>query len=173
MIRKASRADIDAVVRIYDEVHLAEEKGETTTGWIRGVYPVRSTAAEPFERGELFVLEEDGEVLGAGIINRTQVDVYYGAPWEHEAAGDEVCVLHTLVISPRAGRRGLGKRFVAFYEEYARERGWCELRLDTNERNCAARAMYRSLGYKEISVAHTRFNGIPDINLVLLEKHLK
>ena len=38
-IRKAARADLDAVCRIYDQIHTAEERGEATIGWQRGVYP--------------------------------------------------------------------------------------------------------------------------------------
>ena len=170
MIRKAAASDIDAVEKIYDELHQAEEDGTATIGWLRGIYPVRATAEAALKRGDLFVLEEDGEILGAGIINRIQVDVYAGAPWEHEVPEDQVCVLHTLVISPRAKRRGLGKKFACFYEEYAAENGCTELRIDTNERNQPARAMYKSLGYREIDVVPTVFNGIPGVNLVLLEK---
>ena len=97
---------------------------------------------------------------------------YAQARWEHEAADDRVCVLHTLTISPRAGQRGLGRQFVGFYEAYARETGCFELRIDTNERNLVARKMYRKLGYKEIAIVPAVFNGIPDVNLVLLEKYL-
>lgn len=172
MIRKAAASDIDAVEKIYDELHQAEEEGTVTIGWLRGIYPVRGTAEAAMKRGDLFVLEEDGEILGAGIINRIQVDVYAGAPWEHEAPEDQVCVLHTLVISPRAKRRGLGRKFAGFYETYAAENGCTELRIDTNERNLPARAMYRSLGYREIDVVPTVFNGIPGVNLVLLEKRI-
>ena len=32
--------------------------------------------------------------------------------------------------------------------------------------------MYKKLGYREIAVVPTVFNGIPDVNLVLLEKYL-
>ena len=83
-----------------------------------------------------------------------------------------MCVLHTLVISPEASGRGLGKAFVRFYEDYALAHGCRELRMDTNERNAAARAMYRKLGYRETGIVPTVFNGIPDVRLVLLEKHL-
>ena len=47
-----------------------------------------------------------------------------------------------------------------------------ELRIDTNEINLAARGLYGSLGYEEVSIVPTVFNGIPGINLVMLEKHL-
>ena len=38
--------------------------------------------------------------------------------------------------------------------------------------NILARALYKKLGYKEIDIVPTVFNGIPGVNLVLLEKHL-
>lgn len=44
--------------------------------------------------------------------------------------------------------------------------------MDTNERNHVARKMYKKLNYEEIDIVPTVFNGIPDVNLVLLEKYL-
>ena len=171
-IRKAVSADIDAVERIYNEIHQAEKSGKLTTGWIEGVYPVRSTAEAALQRGDLFVLEIENEIRGAGIINQIQVDVYAGAKWKYLAADEEVCVLHTLVVSPRFSGRGYGRGFVKFYEDYAVSHGWIELRIDTNERNLAARSMYHKFGYDEIGVVPTVFNNIPGVNLVLLEKNI-
>ena len=172
IFRAAAASDLPAVAQIYAEIHDAEEAGMLTTGWLRGVYPIAATAEAALRRGDLFVLEADGAVRGAAVINRLQVDVYAGAPWEYAAEDCDVCVLHTLVVSPAAARRGLGRRFVGFYEDYARSLGCTELRIDTNARNAAARAMYAALGYKEIAVVPTVFNGIPGVQLVLLEKHL-
>lgn len=172
MIRKAVYTDLEAVARIYEELHEAEEKGSITVGWNRDIYPVKATAEAALKRDDLFVLEKGGQLLGAGIINQLQVDSYYGAPWEYEAADQEVFVLHTLVISPRAARKGLGRKFAAFFEKYAAQHGVHELRLDTNEKNMAARSMYKKLGYKEIAIVPTVFNGIPNVNLVLLEKQV-
>ena len=170
--READRADLDAVAGIYEEIHTAEEQGIRTTGWQRGVYPTRKTAEESIRRGDLFVLEsEEGKILGAAVINRTQVDVYSVAPWEHET--DAVCVLHTLVISPQAAGKGYGTAFVRFYEDWAKAHALPELRMDTNARNTAALALYRRLGYREIGIVPTVFNGIPGVQLVLLEKNLE
>ena len=171
-IRKASYKDIEAVEKIYDKVHDAEENNGQVTGWIRGVYPVRRTAEEAVSRGDLYVLEENGTILGAAIINNNQVDVYSKGKWMYEAKDREVCVLHTLVISPDVSGKGYGRAFVKFYETHARDTGCMELRMDTNEKNTAARALYNKLGYREIVIVPTVFNGIPDVNLVLLEKHL-
>lgn len=171
-IRKAEWKDIDAIEQIYNDIHTAEESSAQTIGWIRGVYPVRKTAEDALKRGDLFVQEDQGQIVGAGIINQTQVDVYALGEWEHDAKDAEVSVLHTLVISPKASGKGYGKAFIAFYENYAIEHGCMELRIDTNARNVTARAMYKKLGYKEIGIVPTAFNGIPDVQLVLLEKYL-
>lgn len=172
MIRKATMQDIPAVAALYEAIHGEEEAGRTTTGWIRGVYPTRKTAEIALEQEELYVLEEDGEVLAAARLNREQVDVYAQVPWLYEAAEDQVFVLHTLVVSPAASGRGLGSRFVAFYEDLARNLGCPVLRMDTNERNAIARRMYKKLGYREAGIAPCVFNGIPGVGLVCLEKRL-
>lgn len=65
IIRKANENDIDKVEKIYDAIHTAEENGEKTIGWIRGVYPVRATAENALKKDELFVLEDDGEIYGS------------------------------------------------------------------------------------------------------------
>ena len=168
-IREANITDLDAIEKIYDDIHSAEENGIQTIGWIRSIYPTRKTAEESILRGDMFVLEDE-QILGAGIINQAQVEAYFGAPWEYDT--DAVCVLHTLVISPGASGKGYGRAFVEFYERWAKEHGLLELRIDTNAKNTAARAMYRKLGYKEIGIVPTTFNGIPGVDLVLLEKNL-
>lgn len=170
--RKATEKDIDKIEEIYLEIHYLEERGETTTGWVRGVYPVRKTALSSLQRGDLFVLEADGEVKGSAIINKIQVPEYCNGNWRTKAPDDEVMVLHTLVISPKAGRKGYGKYFVEFYENYARKNGCLFLRMDTNEKNVRARAMYKKLGYYEAGIVPCNFNGIENIQLVLLEKTL-
>lgn len=81
-------------------------------------------------------------------------------------------VLHTLVVDPHRKGRGYGKAFVAFYENYAKEHNCVALRMDTNARNAGARNLYHKLGYKEIGIVSCVFNGIPDVQLVCLEKYL-
>ncbi|MGN0311232.1 MAG: GNAT family N-acetyltransferase, partial [Lachnospiraceae bacterium] len=171
-IRKATINDIDAIEKLYDDIHTAEEKGKQTIGWIRDVYPVRATAQMALTRDDLFVLEDVGKIYGTAIINKTQVDSYSEGRWNHDVADSQVCVLHTLVISPDSAGRGYGSAFVEYYENYALDNDCVELRLDTNARNTVARAMYKKLGYTEIGIVKTDFNGISGIDLVLLEKYL-
>ena len=114
-----------------------EEKGLTTTGWIRNIYPTRKTAEDALERNDLFVM-----------------------------------VLHALAVDPYQKNKGYGKAFVAFYENYAKQHNCVALRMDTNIRNTKARNLYKKLGHEETGSINCIFNGIPDVQLVCLEKYL-
>ena len=121
IIRKATEKDIPAIAGIYEEIHAREAAGETTTGWLRNVYPTKETAEASIARDDMFVQEDgQGNIVGTAIINRIQVDCYADGEWEYPAPDDEVMVIHTLIISDREGRRGSGHEFLQFYEEYAK-----------------------------------------------------
>ena len=172
MIRKATLDDLDAISAIYDAIHDREEAGLAVIGWDRAIYPTRASGEAAILAGEMYVLEEEGRVLAAAKINQKQEESYAQGTWTHDAAANEVLVLHTLVVHPEAAGRGIGKRFVAFYEECAARMACPYLRMDTNARNAAARALYKKLGYIEVSIVPCVFNGIAGVNLVLLEKTL-
>lgn len=172
MIRQADKQDVAAIAAIYEAILDQEERGNTTVGWARGVYPTADTAADAVAKGTMFVLEEGGIIVAAAKIDQQQVDVYADCHWEREAPASEVLVLHTLVVDPKSARHGYGRQFVAFYETYAKDHGCRELRMDTNERNTTARALYRGLGYREVGIVPCVFNGISGVRLVCLEKML-
>ena len=90
LIRPAEARDLDAVAGIYNRIHDAEEQGRQTIGWLRDVYPVRQTAQAALDREELYVLETEGAVLGAAILNRTQVITYAQGHWAHDAPEEQV-----------------------------------------------------------------------------------
>lgn len=176
--RKATYDDLDDIVRIYDKSHDAEEAGLTTTGWKRGIYPVRSVAEASLARGDMYVAEltdedhPDPRVIATGVINQIQVDVYADCDWVYKGPDDDVSVLHTLAVDPDARGRGAGPAFVRFWEDLAAEEGCSILRIDTNALNKRARRMYAKLGYIESGIVPTVFNGLKNVDLVMMEKFI-
>ena len=171
-IRVAASSDIDSIEKIYENIHDEEKRGFTTTGWIRDIYPTRETAENALIRKDLFVMEDDNKIVAAAIINQLQVDEYKDASWKYSAKDNEVLVLHCLVVDPHQKNKGYGKAFVAFYENYAKQNNCITLRMDTNALNTRARNLYQKLGYEEIGIVKCIFNGIPNVQLVCLEKYL-
>lgn len=172
MIRRATEQDIGAVVKLYDAILQRQEAGLAHIGWVRGVYPTEQTARQALERNTLFVCEDAGKIVAAAKIDQTQVPEYADCRWKYSAPEHEVMVLHTLVVDPDSPRRGYGKAFVHFYEQYALKHRCRCLRMDTNEINFVARSLYQKLGYREAGIVPCNFNGIPNVRLVCLEKQL-
>ena len=173
MIRKATIKDIDVIVTIYNKVLDLEERGKASIGWQRGVYPTKDTAISALERNDLFAYEgKEGVVQATAIINHNQMESYAKGNWKVDAREKQIMVLHTLVVDPDCSSRGIGREFVAFYEQHAKEQGCTDLRMDTQAKNHVARNLYQQLGYEEIGIVPCDFNGIQGISLVLLEKEI-
>lgn len=172
LIRKAVLGDVDAINAIYLAIHEAEAKGLTTTGWRRGIYPVRQTAEEAIAKGEMYVALENDYIVGAARINKEQPEEYAGGAWQEKVSPSKVMVLHTLVVNPKVKGRGIGGALVKFYEETALKDGSTYLRMDTNVKNLRARALYKSLGFREAGIVESPFHGIKNMQLVCLEKPL-
>lgn len=172
IIRRACQEDIDSVAAIYRLIHEEERAGRYHIGWNPDIYPVRNTAQGAFGRDELFVCEAEGRIVASAIINSRQEDCYREGDWSQGVTDSEVLVLHTLTVDPCVAKGGIGRKFVAFYEDYARSNGYRSLRLDTQTVNTTARRLYPRLGYREAGIVKTDFHGLRAISLVLFEKML-
>ena len=170
--RKATENDINGIEQIYSEIHDYEEQGLLTTGWKRGIYPTRENAEAAVKRQDMYIAELDHQLIAAAVINQEQLDSYKDVNWKSDAPDDEVMVLHTLVLSPKFFGQGLGTAFVLFFEQLAFTENCRYLRLDTNARNEKARALYKRFGYTEAGIVPCTFQGLENIQLVLLEKEL-
>lgn len=170
MFRKATMNDLDQLEELFDRVHTEEEAGRVSTGWIRGVYPTRKTVESAICADDLFVAEADGKIVATGRINTIQMPEYAVVDWVDQVTDDQVMVLHMLAVLPEEQGKGYGPAFERFYEKYSIEQGRPYLRIDTNEKNLRARALYKRLGYRESGIVPCVFNGIDGVHLVCLEK---
>jgi ribosomal protein S18 acetylase RimI-like enzyme len=121
-IRRATRADVDGLVRI-------EERAFTTDR-----IPRRS-----FRR---FVTSRSSALLVA-VRERTLV----GYALVLFRAGAAVARLYSIATAPEVSRRGIGVALLAAAEAAARTRKRTVLRLEVHEKNAAAIRLYRKAGY--------------------------
>lgn len=174
LIYKATQTDCSDIVNLYSSIHDAEESGILNIGWQRNLYPTEKTAIDAIERGDIFVMQIDKKIVATAIINQKQLDCYSNANWQYNVANNDVMVLHTLAVSPFEAKKGYGAAFVRYYEQYANNHYCLVLRMDTQEKNMNARKLYAKLGYQEVDIITVSdgFNGLLNLNLVLLEKRL-
>lgn len=86
---------------------------------------------------EGYLLEQEGETAGYGLLSRT---------FSQEAGGIVVWI-EELYILPEHRGRGLGQQFIAFVESLP---GVARIRFEVEPDNTRALALYRCLGYRQL-----------------------
>lgn len=85
----------------------------------------------------IFILEYEGQPAGYGLVAKTF----------SQESGGYVYWLEELYIMEEYRSRGLGSEFFAYVEQH-KEEGVTRFRLEVEEDNTRARALYERLGYK-------------------------
>ena len=146
-MRQAVPGDMEAVLQLYDGVINRFQAQTGTTAWRKGVYPAEADFQKAIGAGTLYVGELEG-TLAAGMIITQGTDKTYGTPpWRVDAADEETAVIHTLGVSPNAGKRGVGLQMVEGAVALALQKGWKALRLDVLEGNDPAVRLYERAGF--------------------------
>ncbi len=150
-IRPAVPEDVLEVADLLEQVieHL-HRSGKNYPNWHHGKYPTPAVPAAAMARGDLYVAEQDGKIVGTVTINALQAPQYEGMPWRVAAEPEKVRVIHTLATRPAARGSGLSRRLLAYAEELACRQGAVAMRLDTFHQNEPARHIYEKSGYVHI-----------------------
>ncbi len=149
-VRKATMQDAGEVFALYDEIidHYWREISEPS--WKKGVYPTQEYLADAIREGTLYVgLQEDGMAAGM-ILNHHADSGYEGTAWSLEAPEEQVWMVHTLGVHPRATHRGTGQQMVREAMRLGREQGIRTIRLDVIEGNQRANRLYEAVGFRPV-----------------------
>ena len=108
--------------------------------------------------GQCFVAVHGGKVVGtitvAGPHDQASAPWTAPAPWFRDR---DTAHVHQFAVDPALQGQGIGRRLVAQCEQWARDRGYRRIVLDTAEPATRLRAMYRRLGFAD--VGHVQWEG--------------
>ncbi|WP_308637356.1 GNAT family N-acetyltransferase [Paenibacillus silvisoli] len=156
-IVRLTKEDVKSLVLLYREATVSLRK----TGirqWDR-FYPNRFVIGADVRRGTVFGIREEGNVIGAIVVDRRQSGRYGNLRWRDET-GEPACI-HRLAVYPLCQGRGIGRRLLRFAEEHARSAGGSSIRLDVYSGNDGAVGMYRRAGYSEVGVIRFPMRKVP------------
>ena len=129
MIRPARPEDADAIAQIVADAYRSYV---ARLGKPPG--PMLDDYARRVADGQAWVLEEDGTLAGALVLEDT---------------GGGALLIDNVAVAPSAQGKGLGRALIAFAEAEARRRGCREVRLYTNVLMTENLALYGRLGFRE------------------------
>ena len=140
-----------AVAALYDAVCDTLEAGENYPGWAKGDYPTRRDAEMGEAAGELFVAEEEGEIIGTMMLREEQERNARSAPWQQPLEEQEQLTIYTFAVRPDCRGGGVGRALLGYAEAWAKAQGKRALRLDVHEINTPAIKLYESCGFRYIA----------------------
>lgn len=166
-VRKAQAQELQIIVSQYEALLTSEEEHGTYSNWVRGIYPLPSTAQKAYDAGSLFVLEDNGEIVGSMVLNQKQAPEYREVPWHWNFRPEEILVVHTLCIPPRYQGKGYGKILLTFAKGFAEGNDCKGIRQDTWEHNVPAIALYQSSSFQPAGKVLSCLGGTEEQQILL------
>ncbi|MEH7418801.1 GNAT family N-acetyltransferase [Neobacillus drentensis] len=113
-------------------------------------YPNQEYFETALKGENLFVLKNEGQVLGAMVLDEWQTPEWETAQWT-EVQGNPL-ILHSFCVHPSAQGGGYGGKMLQYAEVFAKEQGYPALRLDSFSGNEAAVGFYQKRGYTKTGI---------------------
>ena len=142
-IRRSEKEDVKRVGEFYDAVVKILDEGVNYPLWKYKVYPSEESVRAKTEKGEQYLCEIDGKIVGAFVLNEELQNEY-----RTEAIKDApYMVLHTLAIDPALRNRGLASEIVAFCVETARRESRKAIFAEVIPTNHPAKKLFEKCGF--------------------------
>ena len=163
-VRHADLLDIDEIMKIItDSVKIMNENNNFQ--W-DNTYPTREIFLNDIKEKTLYVVEEDKNILGLGVMNLETPKEYNILEWN---STNTDYVIHRLAAKMNYSRKGVAEFLIIHLEKEAVKKGKKYMRVDTNEKNIKARNLFEKLDYSLIGIIN--LHGKND-NFVCYEKKL-
>ena len=130
MIRRALPEEAEAVRTLSAEAYLPVY----LPLYGRPPMPAREDYAPRIARGKVWVAEIDAELVGVLVLEQLP----------------DYLLVYSIAIRPAFQGQGLAATLLDFTDRHARDTGFSEVRLYTNEKMLRNQAIYRRAGYREI-----------------------
>lgn len=147
-IRTADKNDYIKVRDFYYTLIDNFKDEEIKPGWKKDIYPTQEFLIESIENSELYIGENDEQIIACMVVNHKYNDSYKKIKWSVEAADEELLVIHALGVNHAFWGKGIAKLMVQRVIELAVENGIKTIRLDVLEGNIPAEKTYAKMGFE-------------------------
>ncbi len=146
MIRAAKQEDLPYILKI-TQACARDMISKNIFQW-NEQYPNLAAFQKDLDREELFVLEEQKDILGAVVVSDFMDAVYEPIQWKTPTRKN--IYIHRLCVHPEHQGKGLAQKLMAFAEGKAQQEGYASVRLDTFSLNKRNVSFYTKRGYTQL-----------------------
>ena len=111
-------------------------------------YPTAAAFEHDVDLDQLWVLKEEGEVMGSVVVSSIMDEEYVEIEWL--TPNEKNIYIHRLAVHPEHQGKGCARKLMDFAEDYARQNNFASVRLDTFSQNPRNNVFYDKRGYKRL-----------------------
>ncbi len=109
-------------------------------------YPPSEIFISDVEKGILFVMKDEGSIVGIIVLSEEQDEQYNEIDWVDKLG--KVLIVHRLAVHPKWQRRGIAGELMDYAENYAEENGYSSIRVDTYSGNPHSLKLFEKRKYR-------------------------
>ena len=142
MIRNAEMSDMMGIMEVVKET-IQEMSLNNNYQWDEN-YPLIEDFTKDIEARTLYVLEEEGIIIGFICINRSEPLEYKDLKWGLE---EEAFIIHRMAVRKSFRWKGIGSKLIKFADNISEENKVRHIKTDTYSLNIKAQNLLEKCGY--------------------------
>lgn len=146
MIREATTSDIEDILQI-TKACATYMITKNIFQW-NNHYPNKNAFLKDLKRNELYVFENQNNIIGCITISSFMDEEYLPISWL-TPNGNSIYI-HRLATHPEYQGKGYAQKLMTFAEHYSKENKYESIRLDTFSQNKRNQEFYELRGYKRL-----------------------
>lgn len=170
MIRIANMADANSIQEVLEDAKELFRKDGSDQWQDLDNYPNIETTKTDISKGQMYVFEEDNQILGCIVLSKEvekAYDVIYNGSW---LLNDKYYVIHRLSVRKNSYKKGIAKDLINYVTLLTKEDGVHSIKVDTKKENIRMLTLLKKLGFKEVGIIHLLRTDVLDKERVALEK---
>lgn len=146
MIRKANLNDLREIKKLTEACAKALQQ-QNIFQWNEH-YPSLEKLKNDIEKQELYVFEKENRIISIIVLTSKMDDVYRNINWLSKTGNN--LYVHRLATHPEFWGKGYARKMMDFAEEFAKNKNFTSIRLDTFSKNIRNQKFYEARGYTKL-----------------------
>ena len=168
-LKKASIRDLDQIRALYWRLLDSSLEYGQILQWKKNIYPNDDDWKAYIVKGEMYLILEDMNVIGAVAVTNAQSQEYKKIYWKIKADDQEVAVVHLLMILPEYQGGGAATAALDEIIKLAAGKQKKVVRLDAIDTNVPAQKLYEKYGFVNCGIAQEYYESTGETEFVFYE----
>ena len=168
-LKEVSIKDLDQIRTLYWRLLDSSPKYGQILQWKKNIYPNDDDWNSYIVKGEMYLILQDVDVIGAVAVTNAQSKEYRKIHWKVKADDQDVAVVHLLMVLPKYQGDGAATAALDEIIKLAADKKKKAVRLDAIGTNVPAQKLYEKYGFVNCGTAQEYYESTGETEFVFYE----